>query len=149
MIQRLGVSGLCSLKLFRVLVCLHVLIIGIVLIGIACVTYSRQKNWVRTEAVIQSIDVRKSSDDSKEYTVIVRYRTEDGDSFQENLNYHSASYREGMKIPVCYDPDEPSEVVVGSNSVPVSTGAAGVATLAICAGLWVFSGKKMKEYGWT
>ena len=126
---------------------MHVLIIGIVLIGIACVTYSRQKNWVRAEAVIQSVQIRKNSDDSKEYTVIVSYQTEDGVSCREELDYYDTSYREGMKIPVCYDPDEPSKVVAGSRSVPVTTGAAGAAALAISAGLWFYLGKKLKENG--
>lgn len=77
-------------------------------------TKNFMKNAIKTEATITKIDEKHHGGDT-DYLVYVSYYV-DGKSYNEELNSYSSSMREGNKVTIYYNPNNPSEIRSNDNS---------------------------------
>ncbi len=131
------------IKIIKNIGLIYMLLMGIVMIIAGIITASHQKKWVKADAVISSVTYEYDSDGDKDYTVLVDYQTEDGVSYRRiNLGNHESNYREGMQIGICFNPDDPTNIVVNSKSVPRSWFLSGGLLIALTIGLGIYIQKK-------
>lgn len=107
------------------------LIMGLLVMGIGVFLGISEKKFqekaLTTTAVIADIDIhttRKKGKTKKDYDVYVEY-TVDGRQYRSELNVHKSSMREGDKIEVFYDPDNPKDARVKSDGINIIFAVAG------------------------
>ena len=104
-------------------------------------TFFHSAGFIRTQAVITSIEEKQDEINSDETTHIVTVDyTVDGKSYSSELNTYSPSYKEGKTIDVFYDPKDPS-IVHGGNGIGIYALAVGAALIALV----IFSSVKTKQ----
>ena len=130
---------------FRLFFCLPTLLMGCVLLVMTGIQVKNRSEWVRGEGVIQSITTHRDSDGDVSHMVMVQYQTEDGDSYTENLHYYQSGYHEGLKVNICYDPENPSKVTSGDRGPELLTGIMGFACLLEAAVAWGVIGYVRKK----
>ena len=100
----------------------------IAIVGGLYLTFFHSQGFVRTQATI--VDVRDiSTDTGASYLPTVEY-TVNGQTYRQELDTSSDSYKVGKVINVLYDPNDPS-VVHGGGFLGVYFMVAGAAILAI------------------
>jgi len=72
------------------------------------------KAYPKTEAEITRITTTYSGEDT-EYEVIVKY-TVDGKEYERELGSYQSSFREGKKIEIAYNPENPNEILQNSKT---------------------------------
>ena len=129
--------------------------IMVIIFGIAFFTISRKnQDYIKTEATVTKADLEQDSYTDADgnvveatYVITVQY-TVDGKSYESELG-GLPKYKEGKKMTIYYDPEDPSQITqTKSLIIPLIIIAAGVAMLAggiISAANAVKRYKRMKE----
>lgn len=98
------------------------LIVGIIFVALGFFIWNDTKNFmknaIKTEATITRINERYHGDGDSDYDVYVSYFV-DGNSYNEELNTYNSSMREGKKITIYYNPDNPKEIMSSDSSIIV------------------------------
>lgn len=98
------------------------LIVGIIFVALGLFIWNDTKNFmknaIKTEATIERINERYHGDGDSDYDVYVSYFV-DGESYTEELNTYNSSMREGKKITIYYNPDNPKEIISSDSSIIV------------------------------
>lgn len=94
--------------------------IGILMLIISFIVYKNNKKFletaVETEATIENINKYMEYDEianenRARYDVYISYQTEDGDYYEDvKLGYYNSSMKEGQKLVICYDPENPTDI---------------------------------------
>ena len=123
---------------------------GLILIifGVIMFVVNKQnKDYISTESTVTKVEAEEETDSEKTYTVIVKYTVNDKE-YEAELGGLS-EYKEGDRIKIYYNPDDPGQITMTKSMIlPVAIIAGGIAALA--GG--IFSGinavkryKRMKE----
>ena len=132
-------------SLFRILFCVSFLIEGCVMLVVTVSQVKHRKEWVRAEGVIRAIETHYDAEGDVQHTVIVDYQTEDGEPYTETLGYYQSGFQEGMRIGICYDPDDPSSVTTSGHGSEIFTGIASGVCLLIAVFTWLLIGHVQKK----
>jgi hypothetical protein len=65
-----------------------------------------------TEGEVENVTIETNSDDNKTYLVIVKFEPNEGNVFKQVVKKSDNYYREGLKVHVLYDPDNPIDFLV-------------------------------------
>lgn len=81
-------------------------ITGLIFVGIAYLfigLYFNNKNYIETEAIITYVD-------HNDEDVNIRFTTKDGEDIETSVNFYSSSFKEGKKVTISYNIDNPTKV---------------------------------------
>ena len=85
-------------------------VIGIFLCAVGIyLSFFETKGFLTTTAVIDRIEETWVGDDDTNYDVWVTYSV-DGRTYQGELDTYNGSYREGKRIKIYYDPENPERI---------------------------------------
>lgn len=124
-----------------------VIAVGVLFLAVSVFTWIKTVRYrgegVRADAEIIDIDTTYFADDT-DHTVTVRFKTEEGEEIEGELDTYQSGFYVGKTVPVLYMPDNPDKFTYAKNglALPLIFGGAGVFLLAVGVVGLVRSGKK-------
>jgi Protein of unknown function (DUF3592) len=75
-------------------------------------SFRLKKHGILTEGEVENLTIETDSEGDKSYRLIVKFKTIEGNLFQNVVSKTDTYYHEGLKIHVLYDPENPLDFLV-------------------------------------
>ena len=110
---------------------LVIFIAGAAFLGIGIyVTFFSHRGYVETTARIISVERIDHGTEDDSHIVYVEY-TVDGQTYQEKSNAYTSGDKEGKKVKIYYDPEDPSKIVRDGSVIGYISMGCGVLAMLI------------------